>query len=75
MFNSNKFFIGSSALAPDGTSKGKLFAWGKNDTAQVGNGGISNVLTPTRIGTDNWKVAAAGGGHNTTASATAMKSG
>ena len=35
----------SAALKTDGT----LWMWGKNDEQQIGNGGISDVLLPSRI--------------------------
>ena len=35
----------SAAIKSDGT----LWAWGRNDEQQIGNGGISDVLLPSRI--------------------------
>ncbi len=48
----------SVALKKDGT----LWAWGWNDTCQLGTGNRGDKETPTRIGTDSdWLAVAAGG--------------
>jgi alpha-tubulin suppressor-like RCC1 family protein len=47
----------SLGIKKDGT----LWAWGKNDYGQLGDGTIVNKLVPTQIGNDaNWKVISAG---------------
>jgi hypothetical protein len=45
---------------------GSLWAWGRNDNGQVGQGNFTNYYgTPTRIGTEtNWTQICAGASHN-----------
>ncbi len=44
---------------------GTLWAWGRNDYGQLGDGTNTNKNTPTQIGTDNdWHVIAAGDTHS-----------
>jgi len=45
---------------------GSLWAWGRNESGQVGQGNFTNGYgTPTRIGTQtNWTRISAGGGHS-----------
>ena len=43
---------------------GTLWAWGRNDYGQLGDGTNTNKNVPTQIGTDtNWKLIAAGDNH------------
>lgn len=49
------------AIREDGT----LWAWGRNDAGQIGDGTTTDRLLPVRVGTaTNWKSVAAGREHN-----------
>ena len=51
----------SLALKKDGT----LYAWGANDSGQLGDGSTTNRNAPVKIGSDtNWKNIIAGGAHS-----------
>lgn len=41
---------------------GTLWAWGRNNSGQIGNNSTTDVLVPTQIGTDNSWVQVSGGG-------------
>ena len=41
-----------------------LYAWGGNDSGQLGNGGLVDLLVPTKIGASTWVTVAAGGTHS-----------
>jgi alpha-tubulin suppressor-like RCC1 family protein/uncharacterized protein YjdB len=41
----------------------KLFAWGNNESGQLGNGSNVNANTPLQSGNDNWLKISAGGNH------------
>lgn len=43
---------------------GSLYAWGANESGQIGTGGLGGVSKPTRVGTATWTLAAAGGNHS-----------
>lgn len=44
---------------------GTLWAWGRNNLGQLGNGTLTNQLIPIQIGTDNnWKIVSAGDWHS-----------
>lgn len=46
-------------------SNGTLWAWGRNDNGQLGNGTIINTSSPIQIGTDtNWKIVSGGANHS-----------
>lgn len=47
------------SLALRSTDQG-LYSWGANASGQLGNGGVADVLVPTRVGTLTWKAIAAG---------------
>jgi alpha-tubulin suppressor-like RCC1 family protein len=53
----------SLALKSDGT----LWAWGRNDFGQLGDGTTTNKPTPVQIGPDNTWISVAGGGNHTVA--------
>jgi alpha-tubulin suppressor-like RCC1 family protein len=46
------------------TTDGALYAWGANESGQLGTGGLAGVKKPTRIGTESWVLATAGGNHS-----------
>ena len=59
------------ALKSDGT----LWAWGNNDSGQLGDGTTTNKHSPVKIGTDtNWVSIAAGGSITTSGYTVALKS-
>ncbi len=42
---------------------GSLWAWGRNDLGQLGDGSVADKFIPTRVGSDTWLAAAAGTDH------------
>jgi len=51
--NIKTLLLGDHSLAL--TTKGKLFAWGRNDYGQIGNGNVVNQINPLEI-TNNFKL-------------------